>query len=633
MLSLKNLLITALFLCLGGTAVAYNDFRNTHVDSLEAMLRSPHPPKGEELIRAYMELARGYEVRDGQRCLEYAQKALALSYEINALRARQNALYYLGLTAYGRDDWDSAVDYFLQSLAVIDTMRQDRRYTESDVDDCLSQLYGALGNVYNMQDKAHLAINYYQRALPIFERYGWLESQTILYYNVGELYLSMGNMTEAERNYSLASEKANEAGDSLMMGTSWSGLLKIYLDKDYEQARKIAEAAYTYFHTHRSELPGAYANLLASIVRLHLMKGHEDVKKARAYADEALEIERTAEMMSEDRCNIYAAACEVAMHEKRWHEALAYGLKSVYDDSVITYNDASCQVLLAQIFTELGDKDSARVYINKVYNLMQRFATEHYQSGLSQMEVLYETEKKQAAIEQLQEQRRWMMWGTILGGLILLLVAVLFFVLWRSVRLSKRTALIKAKLDGELEERVRIARDLHDRLGGLLTALKLKLAEFDDAEMEKPRKLTDEAIHEMRNISHHLLPDSLRRYGLRTALRDYCETMPHVSFSFVGDDVRVEHEEVIYCIVYELVNNAVKSAEAAHIRVQVITDQEYIAVNVSDDGNGRFSFEQASEGSGLRNIQERVRAIGGTINAYSKEGKGTEINVEIPRKV
>ena len=150
--------------------MAYNDFRDTHVDSLEAVLRSPHPPKGEELIRAYMELARGYEVRDGQRCLEYAQKALALSYEINALRARQNALYYLGLTAYGRDDWDSAVDYFLQSLAVIDTMRQDRRYTESDVDDCLSQLYGALGNVYNMQDKAHLAINYYQRALPIFKQ-------------------------------------------------------------------------------------------------------------------------------------------------------------------------------------------------------------------------------------------------------------------------------------------------------------------------------------------------------------------------------------------------------------------------------------------------------------------------------
>lgn len=632
MISTKNLLITALFLCLGGTAVAYNDFRNTHVDSLEAVLHSPHPPKGKELIRTYMDLARGYEVRDGQRCLEYAQKALDLSYEINALRARQNALYYIGLIAYGRDDWDRAVDYFLQSLAVIDTMRQDRRYTESDVDDCLSQLYGALGNVYNIQDKAHLAIHYYQQALPIFERYGWLESQTILYYNVGELYLSMGNTTEAERNYSLALEKANEAVDSLMMATSWSGLLKIYLDKDYEQACRVAEKAYAYYYAHRSEVPEAYAALLASIVRLHLAEGHEDLKKARACVDEALEIEKTAEMMSEDRCNIFAAACEVAMHERRWHEALAYGLKSVYEDSVITYNDASCKVLLAQIYTELGNKDSARVYINKVYHLMRRFATEHYQSGLSQMEVLYETEKKQAAIEQLQQQRRWMMWGTVLGGLILLLVALLFFVLWRSVKLSKRTALIKAKLDGELEERVRIARDLHDRLGGLLTALKLNLTEFDDAEMERSRNLTDEAIREMRNISHHLLPDSLRRYGLRTALRDYCEAMPHVSFSFVGDDIRVEHEEAIYCIVYELVNNAVKSAEAAHIRVQILTGQEYIAVNVSDDGNGRFSFEQASEGSGLRNIQERVRAIGGTINAYSKEGKGTEINVEIPRK-
>lgn len=104
-------------------------------------------------------------------------------------------------------------------------------------------------------------------------------------------------------------------------------------------------------------------------------------------------------------------------------------------------------------------------------------ATRNYQSALSQMEVLYETEKKQDAIEQLTREKHWYLWGGTLSLLVLLLLALLFFLLWRSVRLSKKTALIQAKLEGELGERVRLSRDLHDRLGGLLTSLKHSVAE------------------------------------------------------------------------------------------------------------------------------------------------------------
>lgn len=615
----RIILLLAVWLCANTPAMAYRDHRGVNIDSLEALLASPRRPQGEQLLRIYMNLMRAYQTRDNARCVSYAKEVLALSYEVNGLNARESALYNIGLMAYGRDEWDTAIEYFQRALEVTDSMRHDRRYTDSDIDDNLSQLYGAIGNVYNMQDRLLLAIEYYQRALPVFERRGWLESQTVLHHNVGELYLSMGNTAEAESNYLQALRTATASGDSLMMALARKGLLKIYLGRDdYERVRRTAEEAYAYYHPHRDEDGGDYAEILASMARMHLMEGHTDLPRAKACADEALTY--ADRVMSETRCDLYAAACEVAMAQGLWQQARDYGLQSVHPDEEATYSDASCYVLLAQISAELGDKSAARVYMNKVFHLMQQYATEHYQSGLSQMEVLYETEKHQAAIEQLKEQRRWMAWGMMLGGTALLLAALLFFLLWRSVRLSKRHALVQAKLDGEQAERVRIARDLHDRLGGILTALKLRIPEHPAA------SLVDSAIREMRNVSHHLLPDSLRRYGLRTALSDYCQTMANVSFSVVGDERHVEHEGTIYCIVYELVNNAVKCAGAEHIRVQLIAGKDYTAINVSDDGKGLLP--QESDGSGLDNIRQRVTAIGGVMDIDAKPGKGTEINIE-----
>ena len=266
---------------------------------------------------------------------------------------------------------------------------------------------------------------------------------------------------------------------------------------------------------------------------------------------------------------------------------------------------------------------------------MERFATSHYQSGLSQMEVIYETEKKEAEIEQLQREKRWFIWGGSLTALVLLLTAVVFFLLWRSLKLRRRTALIEAKLEGELTERVRIARDLHDRMGGLLTAIRLNIPtesgkpDGPDASGTPLLPLVDEAIIEMRHVAHHLLPDSLSRYGIRRALSDYCRTFSNVSFSFTGEERHIAHEEAVYCIVHELVNNAVKSADAQHIQVQLMTAGCLTVINVSDDGKGFPSTEGHNGGIGLRDIRERVEALGGRLDIISETGKGTEINIEI----
>ena len=622
-----HLLILTIALFLGTMRVsAYIDHRNVRIDSLEMVLHGSNPPKGQELIEIYLDLMRAYLPINSERCEFYARKLLEESYKVKGFNIRESAWYHLGLIAYGNDCFDEALMNFNQALAVTDSMKNDKRYDEATIDNNYSQLYGAIGNLYNLQDKLHLAIEYYQKALPIFEKNKWLESQSILYHNVGELYMSMGNKAEAERNFLSSLQKGTESNDSLMVALARKGLSKVYLAlNDIDKAKENAEKAFAYYHSHQAEDYGDYTQVLVSLARIFMKEG-QDFQKAKDFANEALGFVNR-DLMSENRHDIYAVNCEIAIKEHQWKKALEYGLNSIHEDPLSTYNDISSFVLLAQIYMELGEIEKAKEYVHKIYNDMEHFATAQYQSGLSQMEVIYETKKKEADIVQLKKEKRWLIAGGILTALILLLIALLLFLQWRNIRIQKKNELIKAKLDGELSERVRIARDLHDRLGGLLTAIKQSVGAQDQASA-----LTDQAIQEMRNVSHHLLPDSLNRYGLRFALRDFCSTFKNVSFSFIGEDKHIPHEETIYCIVHELVNNAVKSADAKHIRVQLLCEKDYTAINVSDDGNGLLTKEK-QEGMGLRNIEERIFSIGGTFDIYSKPQEGTEINIEIKNEL
>ena len=620
--------------CLAGYG-QYSDHRNRNVDSLEMVLNGSNPPQGQELMKAYNNLMWGYLNTDGAKSRQYALKAIDLSYEENMLNARADALRVLGLIAYGNDDYDVAIEYYNRALEVSDSMKNDSRYSESDIDDNLSVIYGSIANVYNMQDKVHLAIHYYQKALPIFEKYGWLESTAILYYNIGELYNSMGNSDEARSNYLMAVDAAQKSGDSLLVAMSHKGLVAIYNDAgDMAKVEEAANVCYEYYRNHIEEEKGDYIVTILAFARLQ-MNHYKDLDRAEGYISEALSL-LDDETSWETRSNVYTACCELAMARKQWKKAEEYALMSL-EDEYETYDDIGVYVYLAQIYAELGNNEGVKEYSEKIFRGMAQFANSNYQSGLSQMAVLYETEKKQAAIEQLTREKRWYMIGSVLIGCIMLLVALLFFLLWCNVRKNRQNAIVVAKLSGEVAERVRIARDLHDRMGGLLTSIKrnLEYAENPGETNESiltAKAQTDEAMREMRNVAHHLLPESLKRYGLRVALGDYCRTMKNVSFSFVGDEKLIpnQYDEAVYCIVYELVNNAVKNAEANHIRVQLFADAETIVVNVSDDGNGGIAV--STEGSGMRNIKERVDAIGGTFDVCSEPGKGSEVNIEIRNK-
>lgn len=629
-MSIQRIIIVLLFTVAHLTVSAYNDHRNTKVDSLEAVLASGRMLTDKELLTVYDELTRGYLPYDGKKCEAYGRKALALSYKLDDLLTRQYTLRHLGLLRYGHEEYDEALRYFQQALAVTDTMATQKRYTQKDLDDARSSLYGTIGNVYNMQDKAHLAIHYYQQALPIFERNSWLESQAVCYYNIGELYSQMGNDAESERNYQKALVKGEASGDSLMMSWPWKGLAETYFNMgDYNKALQMADKALAYYRAHKAEEPLNYATTLAQKARilLHRGGGHPNnlVKEALQYI--------TSNAMFDDVSTVYMAACEVAMAEGRWQKALDYGLRSIHPDSTATYSDKDGYVLLAQIYTELGQKEKAREYISKVYDMMNRYATDHYQSGLSQMEVLYETEKKEAQIAALDKERglyRWLLAAAIIAIIALAAGTILIVIVQR-----RKKALLSAQvaLQAETNERRILARDLHDGLGGMLSLLRMKLEEYkrqlgQQGQQDEVLPMLDNIHTELRRTAHHLMPEELLRNGLVSALNDFAISVPNATFQVTGNILLDKDKElVLYRCAYELVNNAIKHAEATHIGIQLMQHDHELVLTVSDDGKG---MTMENEGMGLQNIRERISSYKGDLDIITAEGQGTEINIKLP---
>jgi len=155
--------------------------------------------------------------------------------------------------------------------------------------------------------------------------------------------------------------------------------------------------------------------------------------------------------------------------------------------------------------------------------------------------------------------------------------------------------------------------------------------EYNDVErFDKALGLLDDSVQEMRRVAHHLMPDSLSRFGLKPALSDFCGNYPIINFNYYGDESRLDPnlEVMIYRSIHELVNNALKYSGATQIMVQIMQEPNRIAFTIQDDGCG-FDPSAETKGIGLQNIRNRITSFGGSIQIDSKTGEGTEVNGEL----
>jgi two-component system NarL family sensor kinase len=302
-------------------------------------------------------------------------------------------------------------------------------------------------------------------------------------------------------------------------------------------------------------------------------------------------------------------------------------------------------------------KEASEIY-KKISDLKDSVYADANPKALAEMQTKYETEKKERQIQQQKfriTRQKFITWGAV--GL-LILGGFLGYSQYKRYRFKQeakmKTALMmqqqlatKAVLEAEENERQRIAKDLHDSIGQMMSAAKMNLSAFEseikfhDQEQQlafgKIIQLVDESCKEVRNVSHNMMPNALLKSNLGSAVREFVDKLDQkklqVHLYTEGLDERLDSniETVLYRVVQECVNNVIKHAAATTLDISLIKDKDGISATVEDNGAGFDTADkQKVNGMGLKNIITRIEYLKGTVEFDSTPGKGTLVALHVP---
>lgn len=621
--------------------VQSNNLLAINVDSIEQKLNNKYLSNSEK-IRLYNELSRELASTDLRKATHYASQGIRIAENGKDLLMAGFLYRNAGVAYYMFSVFDSS------KICLDKANGYGERLNNPELK--LSAL-SALANLYNAKGSFPEAINFYMRAISIAERVKNKQRLNILYANLSGVYTRLKNWTLAEKYLIKTIDLSKQLSDFVSLGQAYNNLSDIYLARnDFAKAIECEKQAILKFQKcGNTEFESISTQGLAMI---YYKMPNPDYSKAEIWAKRALELSKLSGLPRD----ISGALCMLSNVYLKWGKynlAELYALKSYKSDSTDSNLNSNIMANLAWANIHKGNAELAIEYMNRYRGIIDERATQLYQQAVSETEIKYETEKKEAHIESLLKEKHLYGAITLTTGVCLCLLLLILALLYKNMRqkkaiaeqrvaqLEKEKQLVatQAVLEGETAERSRLARDLHDGLGGLLSAVKLNLFDIkkgvvidseDIFRFDKVIDMLDQSMHELRRVAHNMMPESLSRYGLRVSLNAFCSSFPIVKFHFFGHDCRFnqEVETTIYRATLELVNNAVKHSHATTINVQLVQDPDRISLLVEDNGQG-FNPEEIQQGSGFRNIKNRIHSIGGSLNLLSSSGKGSEITIEI----
>ncbi|PCE62538.1 hypothetical protein B7P33_18040 [Sediminicola luteus] len=303
-------------------------------------------------------------------------------------------------------------------------------------------------------------------------------------------------------------------------------------------------------------------------------------------------------------------------------------------------------------------KKSNEIY-SKYIKLKDSVFSENSRKAVADAETKYQTEKKDKEIatqqlalseQEAQIQKKQAQNNYMLGAVLFLATAgLLLLFLFKQRQKRKNQELLTLKRDfqiktleslieGEEKERLRVAKELHDGVNGDLAAIKYKLSsllEMNHTVIQEAITMIDDSCKQVRAISHNLIPPSLENFDLVEATQIFCSNLndvlpeTEIVFLHIGETVGMPKKAEVnaFRIIQELVNNAVRHAEATQIDVQLSSRENTVQITVEDDGKGFDSEKLGNEGIGLGNVRSRIDYLKATTDFISNE-KGTSYTIE-----
>jgi len=618
-----------------------------YLDSLKNELKKNEAP-GPHSIDILVELGNNLRNSAHQEANAYYRKAYRLAEQIKDPFRQGLAMGGVGVIYYYEGKYDTAM-YYLELADSLYALSSSQDAKESAVTNRTD-----IGNVELARGNYMAATRYYLAAMTTMEQSHADNKWEVLGTLYGQLATVYSDMKQTGKTleYDL---KAFDASKKQKNNPELTGFVELYVVDDYIDLNDFEKA-----RAHLSDIE-AEAHKVQSPALFHkLYLGYGRYYQKTKQLPKAIESNKAAVRYARQTGNIF--------DQMNAFRQLGYAYRDAkeYEKSV-----ASLEVAL-RLIRELRNKRLETEIIGKlgdIQHLQQHFraAAEYYhqyirlndslneneaKKKINEIENQYQNKRKADSIlvllkdNQLQQlmlrKKEHQNIFIITSALLLLLIG---FLLYRHLLNKHRLAAARSLMKGQEQERSRLAKDLHDGVGGLLSGMKLSLSTMKGnvyLSEENARAVNniigqlDNSINELRRVSHNMMPEALIKYGLKEAIENYCESIDrsgelNVRLQTYGLERRMEQdtEIILYRIVQELLNNIIKHAEAKDVLIQLVRETGKFSLTVEDNGKG-FDINRAREkgGAGLRNIQARAEYVNGIVDIRTSPGEGTSVTIE-----
>jgi tetratricopeptide (TPR) repeat protein len=522
-----------------------------------------------------------------------------------------------------------------------------------------TKLYSLAGLCLMRLNRQKEALQMFYSCLSIAETINDNETQFKSLNNIGWAFMELEQFEKAITNFTSSLNFIHRNNLPDRYGTIYNNLASCYgsigqFDSVYKYAGigiQIAEKYMDY-----SSLANGY-----SIIGTFMVKQNRD-KEALDNFQKAVSIREKVG----DPFYIVSDLVEIAdLQSKTGNptEAIITGQKAL---DIATKNNIDAKFLmiynsLSNSYEQSGNYQEAAAAYKKLNALKDSLYKDANPKALAEIQTKYETVKKEQKIEQQQNKLRFQSFLFIgIAGLILL-AGLLIHSQYKRYRLKQETKLktemmkqqelaTKAVIEAEENERQRIAKDLHDGVGQMMSAAKMNLSAFESEitftnneqkkSYEKIIQLVDDGCKEVRHVSHNMMPNALLKNNLADAIQDFIDKLDNkamkVHLYTEGLDERLDAnvEIVLYRMIQECVNNVIKHAGATTLDISLIRDKDGISATIEDNGKGfDTADDQKFEGIGLKNINTRIEYLKGKVDFDSAPGRGTVVALHVPSSI
>lgn len=593
-----------------------------------------------------------YRRKDVDSALWFGGRALDLARELRFPKGEAQALNDLAIIHIDRSAYAEADSALRSALRIRRSLGDEEG---------VGAVHNKLGNLYQVQLRLDEALEENRQALAIFERLGQRSKEALILSNIAILNFNLRQYEQALKDHEAAAAVHQALGNGTGLATSQGNMANVLLALgDTVKALDLFHRAGSYFKEH--DLLREYAVQAHNEACVRLALG--DAGHAVRLYTEALAIREKGEDRKASASSLTGLADaslfagRVAEARRMAHQALALATEVGATSEVM-----QAYRLLARIHARSGQADSTLVYHERYAALRDSVFSSDMGKRIADLQARIGMERKEHELQQQRAdlnqknleiaelgrraERRKFLLALAAGGIgVLLLASLLMFQRQkRRARAAKDAAVIaereqglKAMVYSTDAERRRIAGELHDGVGQLLTGLKYRIQAIaqDDARLKDTLDLADEAGREVRGIAHRMMPRALDGSGLVPVIADMLRKsldIPGMSHGFEhhGMEQRLpaDVETGIYRIAQEVVGNILKHARAHRVEVQLLRNKGSVVLIVEDDGVG-IDPGRVGTGLGLQGLRDRARILKGSIDLSAREGSGTVVTLRVP---